>query len=85
LPELAGRAAIPIVNKSNFENFQIAVPSVEEQRSIAAALGAIDNKIEFEQRRRSALESVFGALLNILMTGELRLPKFVPAEPAEVA
>jgi type I restriction enzyme S subunit len=38
------------VTKSDLERLQVALPSVEEQRVIAATLGALDDKIESNRR-----------------------------------
>jgi type I restriction enzyme S subunit len=76
LPLLAGRAAVPIVNKSNFCSFKVPVPPLSEQREIAAMLGAVDAQIAALEARRTALAALFTSLLEHLMTGRLRLPEF---------
>lgn len=73
LPAKAGRAAVPIVNKSNFESFLIPMCSIAEQRRIAQTLAAVDEKIEAEERRVAALEQLFKTLLRDLMTGRIRV------------
>jgi type I restriction enzyme S subunit len=80
LPPLASRAAVPIVNKSNFCEFQVALPPLSEQREIAAQLSAVDGKLAAEERRREALDALFKSLLNHLMTGKVRLPEFCENE-----
>jgi type I restriction enzyme S subunit len=77
LPLLAGRAAIPIVNKSNFCDFRVPVAPLPEQREIAAQLSALDAKLAAEESRRAALAALFQSLLHHLMTGRVRLPEFV--------
>lgn len=73
LPLMAGRAAIPIVNKSNFKKFKIATPSLPIQQEIANILSNIDNKIEAEENKKKALEELLKTLLNNLMTGKIRV------------
>ena len=69
----------------------IPLPStLDEQREVAAALDAIDRKIDLHRRKRALLGDLFKALLHKLMNGELRvdqldLPVLAPAAPAEVA
>ena len=48
--------AVPIINKTQFSNFEVKVPSLEEQRRIAGILGAIDDKIENNRRINDNLE-----------------------------
>lgn len=47
-------------------------PSMQEQREIAAVLDAIDRKIDLHRRKRAVLDELFKALLNKLMSGEIR-------------
>ena len=48
--------AVPIINKTQFSNFEVKVPSLEEQRRIAGILSAIDDKIENNRRINTNLE-----------------------------
>ncbi len=73
LPSLAGRAAIPIVNKSNFALFKIPMPILSIQQRIASILSAVDQKIQAEENKKKALEAQFKTLLNNLMTGRIRV------------
>ncbi len=78
LPSLAGRAAVPIVNKSNFADFSVSLPrDIEEQRAVAEALSACDAKIAALQRESTLLDELFRALLEELMTGRVSVAGFV--------
>lgn len=62
LPALAGRAAIPIVNKSNFGRFLIPLAPLPEQKTIAHTLQTIQKgketcqrELELERERKAAL------------------------------
>ena len=48
--------AVPIINKTQFSNFEVKVPPLEAQRRIAGILGAIDDKIENNRRINTNLE-----------------------------
>ena len=56
--------AVPIINKTQFSNFEVRVPSLEEQRRIAGILGAIDDKIENNRRINTNLELQAQALFD---------------------
>ena len=73
---LAGEQAVPIINKSEFENIKLAVPSPEEQRKIAEILGVWDEAIEKQSRLIEKLELRKRALMQRLLTGRTRLPGF---------
>ena len=60
--------AVPIINKTQFSNFEVRVPSLEEQRRIAGILGAIDDKIENNRRINDNLEQQAQALFDNLMS-----------------
>jgi restriction endonuclease S subunit len=51
----------------------IPFPKLDEQREIVAILDTIDRKLDLHKRRRVVLDELFKALLNKLMTGELRV------------
>ena len=53
---LGGGAATPIVSKSKFEEVQLLVPPLREQKAIASFLAAYDDLIENNHRRIALLE-----------------------------
>ena len=63
------------INKGIVKNFPIPLPPIEEQEKMAEILKAVDEKIEAEEKRKEALESLFKSLLNNLMTAKIRLPE----------
>jgi type I restriction enzyme S subunit len=64
----------PQLNKKNLEPVTVPVPqTLEEQREIVAILKAIDRKIDLHKRKRTLLEDLFKALLQKLMSGEVRV------------
>ena len=54
--------AVPIINKTQFSNFEFCIPPLEEQRRIAGILSAIDDKIENNRRINDNLEQQAQAL-----------------------
>lgn len=57
------------------KDYAVPVPSANEQRLIAEALGAVDAKLAAESDRAAALDGLFKSLLENLMTGRLRAPE----------
>jgi len=77
LPQLAGRAAVPIVSKRNFSAFRVTRPPFSEQLTIASHLSAVDAKLAAEETRLAALDNLFKSLLHHLMTGKVRVNHLV--------
>ena len=50
--------AVPIVNKSDFENIKIVIPPLPEQKAIAEVLSSLDEKIELLYRQNQTLEQM---------------------------
>jgi type I restriction enzyme, S subunit len=53
---------VPHTNLGILRNTPLALPSLPEQRAIAAVLGALDDKIELNQRTNATLEEMAQAL-----------------------
>jgi len=73
LEQAAAKVTVPILNKSNFENFQIAVPGREEQDETARRIGVLDHKIEAAGQKKTQLQDLFRTLLHELMTAKTRV------------
>ncbi|HID6670974.1 TPA: restriction endonuclease subunit S [Escherichia coli] len=50
--------AVPILNKSDFENIDFLIPDLPEQKAIASVLSSLDDKIDLLQRQNKTLESL---------------------------
>ncbi len=50
--------AVPIVNKSDFENIVLKMPSLVEQKRIAGVLSSLDDKIDLLHRENETLEAL---------------------------
>jgi type I restriction enzyme S subunit len=75
------RSAQPHLNREQLSGIVIALPPLAVQEQIAGALESVDAKVEAEQQRHGALDSLFAALLHELMSARVR----VPADPGAVA
>ena len=73
LASLAGRHAVPIVNKTLLSSFQIARPTIEEQGIIGETLNSVDENIGLEVKRRKKLQMIKLGLMQILLTGKSRV------------
>jgi len=65
-----GRKRLP---RHVLENFLFSLPSKDIRTQIVEILSSIDKKIEAEENKKKALEELFKTLLNILMTGKIRV------------
>ena len=65
-----GRKRVP---RDALENLQVPYPPLEEQRWIASILKSIDDWIEKEERRKEVLERLKLGLMDLLLTGRVRV------------
>lgn len=63
LREMNNDSAVPGLNRTEAESLEILLPPLAEQRAIAATLGALDDKIESNQRTVETLERLGAAIL----------------------
>ncbi len=75
-PGGAGRNRV--LSKRDFLRIRIQLPSIEEQRHIAAVLNGCDREINLLQQQLAALKEQKLGLLQTLLTGEIRVK--VPKE-----
>ena len=76
IKQIAAEQAVPIINKSTFENFKIICPPISEQKSIANVLSLWDTAIEKQSELIEKLTLRKRALMQQLLTGKKRLPGF---------
>lgn len=73
LISIAGVTAVPIVNKSSFQQVKLIFPVLEEQQKIAAVLSTADQEISALQQKLDALKQEKKALMQQLLTGKRRV------------
>lgn len=73
------------VNIPVLQNLLLPLPPLPEQQRIAEILAAVDEKLQAEERRKAALQSLFRSMLHHLMTGKVRVAGLVtpPTQPEE--
>lgn len=85
ISKLAGRHAVPIINKSKFSAVTLLIPSLPEQQKIADCLSSLDEVISLESQKLQSLQSYKKGLLQSLFPAEgetvpkLRFPEFKDA------
>ena len=67
-------SSIPQLTRPKISKFAIPLPPLPEQQRIAEILQAVDAKIQAEEQRKVALQSLFRSMLHHLMTGRVRVP-----------
>ena len=82
------------VTKQDLENIEAAIPTIEEQRTIASVLGALDDRIELNRRMNETLEDISRALfkswfvdfdpVRAKMNGSWQRGELLPGRPAEL-
>jgi type I restriction enzyme S subunit len=73
LMSLASMTTVPSITKTKLENIPVPYPSIHEQRRIADILSTIDMAIELYHGEKERLESLKTGLMNLLLTGKIRV------------
>lgn len=73
LKVLAGQTAVPIVNKEQFENFELILPSKAEQTAIANVLSDMDTEISALETKLAKYRTLKTGMMQQLLTGKIRL------------
>jgi len=74
LKQLATRAVHQAnINATNLKKLRIPRPAIEEQRKIAEILSAVGKKFEVERNEKEKLEKIKQGLMNLLLTGKIRV------------
>ena len=77
LRQMAGQTAVPIIGKSQFEAFHIALPKeIKEQQRIAGALSDVDELISALGKLIEKKRNIKTGAMQELLTGKTRLPGF---------
>ena len=63
----------PNLNKEIVQNFQIKLPFIDEQRSIAQVLSDMDREITALEQRRDKTKALKQGMMQVLLTGRIRL------------
>jgi len=74
LRQLATRAVHQAnINATNLQTIAVPVPPLEEQQKIASILQAMDTKLELEKKEKAKLERIKRGLMDLLLTGKIRM------------
>ena len=60
--KIAGGSTMPILNKKDFSNIKVRIPSLEKQKEIADILSSLDDKIELNKKTNQTLEEIAQAI-----------------------
>jgi len=61
------------IAQNHIKNLLIPLPPIDEQRRIAEILSAVDRKLEFERYEKARLERIKRGLMDLLLTGKVRV------------
>jgi type I restriction enzyme S subunit len=67
ISKLAGKQAVPIINKTQFSSVKVLVPGLAEQKRIADCLSSLDSQIAAESSRLSAFNTHKQGLMQQLL------------------
>jgi type I restriction enzyme S subunit len=69
----AGQVAITNISQATLQNFDIVIPSLSEQKQVAEILSSVDREIEKESNHKEQLELLKKGLMQVLLTGKIRV------------
>ena len=67
------RTGIPKINRIDLLKYRLALPSLTEQRTIAAVLAVVGQAIERVEKEKDTLDRLKGSVADALLTGRLRV------------
>jgi type I restriction enzyme S subunit len=70
---LAGGSTYKEISMSTFSNINVPLLNLEEQQKIAKSFLTIDKKLELERNEKAKLERIKQELMNLLLTGKIRV------------
>ena len=73
LEQLSGGSTFKELSKNALECIRIPLPPLPEQQKIAEILSTVDKKLELEKKRKEKLERVKKSLMEILLSGKVRV------------
>jgi type I restriction enzyme S subunit len=73
LQKLGSGSTFKEVSKKNIKSLSFSLPPVYEQKKIADILSSIDEEIEKETMHKEQLESLKKGLMQVLLTGKIRV------------
>jgi type I restriction enzyme S subunit len=65
--------ALTRITLEDLKKIKIPIPPIQEQQKIAEILLTIDNKLELERKRKEKLERIKKSLMDLLLTGKIRV------------
>lgn len=81
---MAGKTAVPIINKSLFGEIELPVPAMPEQKRISNVLWGVDDLIEAIQYEMEAIKKLKKGLMRQLLTRGIGHKKFKKTEIGEI-
>ena len=67
------KTTLPSLQKHELQNSLLPIAPISEQLEIASILSHVERKIETDEKRKGALQTLFQTMLHNLMTGKLRV------------
>jgi type I restriction enzyme S subunit len=65
--------SIPLINLSILRSMPIPLPTIDEQQRISEILSIVDKRLEFERNEKTKLERIKRGLMDLLLTGKVRV------------
>jgi len=73
IKSIQSATTLPALYATVLKSLKVPLPPLEEQQQIVSILKSIDNWLELEKRRREKIENIKRSLVDLLLTGKVRV------------
>jgi type I restriction enzyme S subunit len=73
LENLGKGSTFKAITKEDLESLKVPYPLLSEQQKIAEILSTVDKKLEIERKEKARLEKIKQGLMDLLLTGKVRV------------
>jgi type I restriction enzyme S subunit len=71
--QISTSTAVPMISQKQIKNFNIGMPSFQEQQKIATILGSVDEKLATLSEKKETYQELKKGLMQQLLTGKVRV------------
>lgn len=71
--QISTSTAVPMISQKQIKEFNIGIPSIQEQKKIADILSSVDEKLDVLSEKKTTYQELKKGLMQQLLTGKVRV------------